>query len=160
MKSMMFVKLAVLLAGLVAACGGAERDESGEIVSEGSVDVYSVRVGDCFQDPEGILQVESLEVADIEAVPCSSPHDNEAYHLFNIASGPWPGETAIFNEADQECFGKFEPFVGQEYTSSRLEFSYLYPTEQSWGDGDREIVCFLFDVNLERLSGSMRGSGE
>ncbi len=38
------------------------------------------------------------------------------------------------------------------YRTSRLEFSYMYPTVQSWNDDDREVVCFLFDVNLEKLA--------
>lgn len=51
-------------------------------------------------------------------------------------------------------------YVQRRYEISRLEYSYLYPSEQSWGENDREVVCFLFDMNLEKLSGSMLSSGQ
>jgi hypothetical protein len=148
------------LVATLAGCGGAERSSEGNIVSGGDLNVFQVRVGDCFEDPPGILDADNLEVEEIEAVPCSEPHDNEAYHDFSLGPGPWPGEVAIFGEADEECFAKFESYVARDYQESRLEFSYFFPTEQSWGGGDREVVCYLFDVNLEKLSGSMRNSGE
>lgn len=149
-----------LLGSLAIGCGGAERDDGGQIVSGGSLDVFEVRVGDCFEDPSDPLTAESIEVGDLSAVPCAEPHDNEAYHDFDLAPGPWPGDEAVFAEADRECYEQFESYVGSSYVDSRLDFSYLYPTQQSWQDGDREVICFLFAANLEKLTGSKRDSGE
>ncbi len=150
----------VTLAVLLAACDGAKRDDSGQIVSGGNLDIFEIRAGDCFQDPAGFGGYGSAKVGSLTGVPCSESHDNEAYFDFDLRPGPWPGESAIFAEADAECQWRFESYVNSYYRTSRLEFSYMYPTVQSWNDDDREVVCFLFDVNLEKLAGTMRGSGE
>lgn len=43
------------------------------------------------------------------------------------------------------------------YEDSELYFSYLYPTEDSWGEGDRILTCVLFLPDGD-LVGSMRGA--
>ena len=44
---------------------------------------------------------------------------------------------------------------------SRFEIGPLRPTEQSWSaDGDREVVCYLYDLFLEPLDGSMQDARE
>lgn len=75
---------AVLLVGLgLTGCSAlgnilsgetVTRDESSQEVTEGgTADVFSLRVGDCFDDED----TTSEEVSQVPAVPCSDPHDNE-----------------------------------------------------------------------------------
>ena len=120
----------------------------------GQGNVFSLEVGTCFDDPEGFG-----EIADVPIVECSDPHDNEVYYLFDLPDGSFPGTDAVETQAIDGCLAAFEPFVGLEYQSSILEISWLTPTSQSWDAGDREIVCFLFNLNFDKLNGSMRGSG-
>ena len=49
--------------------------------------------------------------------------------------------------------------VGKIYEESILGIWTLTPTPDSWEAGDREIVCYLYDIELRKLTGSMRGSG-
>jgi hypothetical protein len=35
----------------------------------------------------------------------------------------------------------------------------MYPSPESWKQNDREVVCALYDMNAEKLMGSMQGSG-
>jgi hypothetical protein len=138
---------------LLIACGGAERDDSGQIVDGGDLDVFKLRVGDCFQDSD------MGEIFNVEAVPCGQPHDNEVYFVFNIEDDNWPGDEFVEFTADEGCLPAFETYVGATYEESRLDFSWLVPTERSWKEkNDREVACILYDANLERLSGSMRNS--
>ena len=59
------------------------------------------------------------------------------------------------------CLSEFESYVGIAYEDSRLDVSYIFPVRDGWeSEGDREFICFLYDLNLEKLSGSMQGSGE
>ena len=116
-----------------------------------------IREGDCFNIPD-----ESL-VASVEAVPCSSPHDAEAFALFDIgtsASG-YPGPSAVSQAAEDGCIQRFHAFVGRPYETSELYLDWLEPTEDSWNDlGDREIACGLVSGDGSQLTGSMRGSGK
>ena len=137
MRRLTIILLAV--AGLATACQG---------------NVFDLDVGDCFQDPDGFG-----EVSDVEIVDCSEPHDNEVFHLFDLAEGDYPGQATVSTLADEGCSAAFDGYVGIAYAESRYVYTTLSPTEESWDRGDdREVVCFLFDINFEQLSGSARNS--
>ncbi len=133
----------------------ADRDSTGAIVDSGTIDVFDLKVGDCFDDGDAY----SDEISTLPAVPCSEPHDNEAYAAFNVSLDSFPGDIAMWEMASEECYNRFEGFVGRDYESSQLDFFTLHPTSESWAMNDREIVCALYDMDLNKLTGSMKGSG-
>ena len=72
----------------------------------------------------------------------------------------FPGDEAISEVAYDECFARFEPFVGKNYEDSVLDFTYLYPTEDSRASfSDREIICSLNNYEGNKLTGSMKNVG-
>ena len=137
----------LLVALLATACGG---DKS----------VYSLEVGDCFDDPAS----QTAEVSDGDEASCSEGHDNEVYAVADHPAGddaPYPGDEALEVYGIGYCLSEFENYVGISYEESRLDFTYLLPVRDGWeGDDDRGFVCFLYDLNLAKLTGSMQGSGE
>ncbi len=120
-------------------------------------DIFNIGPGHCSNDAEGTNPEEDEELETISTVSCDGPHDNEFYSAFNIIDELYPGEAAIFAYADEECANNFESFVGIPYNDSILELSYLFPTYESWLDGDNEVVCFLYHPDFEKLEGSMEG---
>jgi len=100
----------------------------------------------------------SGEVTRVPTVSCTQPHDNEVYHLARY-SGPSYDENRIDDFAAGVCYSAFEPYVGRSYETSTLEIGWLIPTADSWSQGDREVTCVLYDMNLQRLLRSARGSG-
>jgi hypothetical protein len=148
--------------GIVIAVGAifvrtqmqADRDESGAIVAEGSVDAFQMRVGDCFDDGSTF---DDDEVNSVPGVPCSQPHDNEVYALFDVNHASFPGDdmAAIAHEG---CLERFEGFVGKDYDSSSLDIATLYPSRESWQQqNDREVVCVVYDMDASKLTGSVKG---
>ena len=132
----------------------ADRDETGAIVAEGSVDAFQMRVGDCFDDGSAFA---SEEVASVPGVPCSKPHDNEVYAVFDVTSTSFPGD-AMAEMAHEGCLARFESFVGKDYESSSLDIATLYPSRESWnGKADREVVCAVYDIDAKKLAGSVKG---
>lgn len=132
----------------------ANRDETGAIVSEGSVDAFQMRVGDCFDDGSAFT---SEEVNSVPGVPCAKPHDNEVYAVFDVTASSFPGD-AMAEMAHDGCLTRFEPFVGKDYESSSLDIATLYPTRESWqGQNDREVVCAVYDLEGEKLTGTVKG---
>lgn len=119
-----------------------------------STDVFSLNVGDCFQDPDTTVD----EIREVETVDCEEPHDNEVYAVFDLPDGDFPGADAISEASLDGCLERFEDFVGTPYPESELYATWLFPTESSWGEDDREVVCVLF-AQGEQLEGSMEGSG-
>ncbi len=148
-----------ILAGIgfavYGAMTGADRDSSGAIVGEGSVDAFQVRVGDCFNDTDS----SSDEIHSVPGVPCSEPHDNEAYAVVNLTIDSYPEGDGMAELAYDSCMERFQAFVGKDYESSSLEIFTMYPSTESWKQDDREVVCALYDMNANKLVGSVKGRG-
>ena len=149
--------------GIVVAVGAifvrsqmeADRDATGAIVDAGSVDAFQVRVGDCFDDGSAF---EGDEVNSVAGVPCSKPHDNEVYAVFDVAEQSFPGE-ALAGMVHEGCLERFEGFVGKDYDSSSLDIATMYPSRESWQQqNDREVICAVYDVEAKKLTGSMKGT--
>jgi hypothetical protein len=84
-------------------------------------------------------------VSSVETVPCSEPHSQEIYAVVTLPEGDFPGMDTIFEQAEELCIAEFESFVGLPYEESALYLHYLTPSEESWSDGDREVVCKVYD---------------
>ncbi|KAA3639186.1 MAG: septum formation family protein [Armatimonadetes bacterium] len=121
--------------------------------------VLELSVGDCFQDWEGATQLATQQVEGVETVDCDVPHDNEVYALVEMTEASFPGAEAVETRAYESCLERFDSFVGTPYADSRLDFGALFPTDASWDQGDRTIICFVYDVEFLRLTGSMEDSG-
>lgn len=135
-------------------CAPAERSDTGEIESAGSVDAFTLRVGDCFNDQS------ETEVAEVPGVPCSDPHDNEIYAAFDLQMSEWPGEDRAGELAAEGCLERFQAAIGATYEESIFDFWHLIPTQDSWDlRDDREVLCAAYHVELEKLTQSVLGSG-
>ncbi len=134
----------------------ADRDESGAIVTEGSLDAFHMRVGDCFDDGSAFAD-DNPEIGSVPGVPCSKPHDNEVYAVFDVSAATFPGDQ-MPAMAQDACMERFEAFVGRDYESSSLDIASLYPSHDSWHQqNDREVVCAVYDVSAAKLTGSAKG---
>lgn len=155
-----------LIAGVVVAAGvavfagvGAFGDETtrngdGQITEGGGLGAFVIQNGDCINLPE-----ESL-IQSVEGVPCAAPHDAEAYLLFDLADGPFPGIDWVSEAAANRCVSAFHAFVGVAFERSELDVFYLHPTEESWNElDDREVVCMVTTMDGSQVTGSLGGSG-
>jgi hypothetical protein len=157
MKNWAFYIAAALGFTVYGAVTNADRDGSGAIVGEGSVDAFNVRVGDCFNDYSTSF---SDEVSSVPGVPCSDPHDNETYAVFDVTISSYPESDDVMAElAHNSCVERFDSFVGRDYESSSLDITTLYPTAQSWRQDDREVVCAVYDMESNQLVGSVQSKG-
>jgi len=75
-----------------------------------------------------------------------------------VGSDTFPGESAIEAYVQDECIERFEDFVGIDYYESVIWYSAFWPSEGSWGSGDREIICFLYEGDLSKITGSLEGA--
>lgn len=155
MRSWVIYAAAALGFFIYGAVTDADRDGSGAIIDGGTVDAFNVQVGDCFDDSTSF----SDEISSVPGVPCSEPHDNEAFAVFDVSIESYPNEDAMYDLAYNSCMERFETFVGKDYESSSLEITTMYPSSESWQQDDREIICAVFDMNAEKLVGSAAGRG-
>lgn len=121
-----------------------ERNDAGQITEEGSLSTYDVEVGDCLN---GILETENETIVrSLPAVPCSQPHEGEVFATIELENGEYPGEEAIFAEADQQCSDALVAYSPSAYDDPTIGLSYLYPREPGW-PRDRELVCIAYSLD-------------
>ena len=108
--------LGLTIAVLGAACTtSATRGDDGSIVESGSLSVFSMAAGDCFDDPSG-LGPDGMEIGSVGAVPCAEPHDNEAFAVYQIPGGPdapYPGDQQIYVSARGGCVDSLRGLRGR-----------------------------------------------
>lgn len=156
-KFMTYVAIAL---GAVAynAMTEADRDSTGAIVGEGSVGAFQIRVGDCFDDTSSSFAEDSVEITSLPDIPCTDPHDNEVFAVFDVNQSTYPEGEAMESLAYDSCLERFELFVGRDYESSSLDILSMYPTRASWTlQHDREVICAVHDMEASKLSGSAKG---
>lgn len=137
-----------LLGGAGTGTGVDPQPGAGE-----NTDVFTIQVGDCLNDAGS----EGEEVSEVPTVPCTEPHDSEAYASIIMDDGDFPGQQAANDQAVADCTIEFNAFVGLDYETSKLNFAYYFPTEASWANGDREILCLISDP-AGKATGSLKGA--
>lgn len=123
--------------------------------------ITEVEDGSCFDTHS---EASSLTRA-VWMLPCTEAHDYEAYSTFDY-EGPevayrqpaYPGENVIRDQAEQRCYEGFEPFVGIRWTISNLDIRTWWPSENSWTEGDRRIICAVTSTDRSALTGTQKGS--
>ena len=76
---------------IYGAATKVDRDNPGTIVGKGNIDAFQIKVGDCFDDASSIDD----EVTDLPGVPCSKPHDNETFAVFDLSITTYPKGDAM-----------------------------------------------------------------
>ncbi len=132
--------------------GGGSTDTGTDTATGTDTDVFTIAVGDCLNDGDV-----TGEVSTVKSVDCAEPHDSEAFASIIMDDGDFPGTDAVDSQAIEDCTAAFASFVGLAYDASELSFSYYYPTEESWANGDREILCLLVDP-AGKTTGSLQGA--
>ena len=118
-------------------------------------DVFSLEIGDC----EAGSPAEG-EVTETKVIDCAEPHGAEIYAASYLPDGEFPSAEEIATQADTDCYAKFESFVGANWEDSMYDYSWYYPTESSWADGDREILCLIYHNDGEQITGSLAGAAK
>jgi hypothetical protein len=123
--------------------------------------VVDLAPGVCIEDASAFTGQDVNEITETRAIACRLPHEAEAYARTDLPAGPdagFPGVGRLRTVAQETCRDRFAGFVGVPWTSSELEIAALWPSPESWADGDRRVVCAVFRLDGEPLTGSARGS--
>lgn len=136
---------------LLGACSATGDDD-------GTIGVFQLAEGMCFDEPEAAAQTHMVEVV---VVDCDQPHAREVYARFDLAEvfTHFPGAAVVEDAATQRCAQAFEDYVGERYPASDLFARLVMPTEDTWEQRDRSVVCYLFDPRGPRGNGARDQSG-
>ena len=151
----------VVSAGLLAGCSWISSTFGGEKPAEQiSVSVFAVQPGMCFNPPAKT----QAELADLEAIPCGTPHTQESYAsiVYQPPAGGdasvYPGDQALATFANGACAQEFNHYVGVSYLDSALFFTYLLPSARGWQQReDRAVLCFITTTG-QPLTATVKGT--
>jgi hypothetical protein len=79
----------------------ARRSASGAITRSGQVSIFSLRIGDCFQNPPAGSS--ALSVSEVTAVPCTAPHNAQVFAQFKATDATYPGQQPLLLESERGC---------------------------------------------------------
>ena len=137
--------LSLLAAGLLAGCSG------------GGTPAGNLEVGDCFSAPAPD-EKENNEIFNVDVVECDQPHTQEVFAVEEQPEGDYPGVAGLDSKAQEVCPNEFQGYVGTSFDLTELTASYIVPTEDAWGNGDRDITCTLGSSDGPEVSESYRNS--
>ena len=112
---------------------------TGQITHSGSLSVFSLAVGDCFNNPVG-----ATSVASVTAIPCNQAHSAQVYAEFNLAGSDqsYPGTAAVTRLASSACKARTGSLDKSKVTNS-MTLRILYPEADSWLNGKRTVACVI-----------------
>ena len=116
---------------------------------------FDLEVDDCW-----LVPMVEIDANDTVLIDCEQPHQYQVYYITDYAgdTDEFPGKQAMENAADEACIAAFENYVGIDYDSSEFDYSTLYPSEDTWEDGDRELLCSLEASDNSEWTGSGKGA--
>ena len=118
----------------------ADRDASGQITTAGVLQFGEVREGDCLSLPSPQDKQVSLNLNDLQGVPCADDHNAEAVLVVPIDGDSYPGKTDFDQAAQQPCHDAVAQATGND--TDFLAFR-LRPEENVWkDDGGHRVLCF------------------
>lgn len=142
-----------IIVGLIAVgiseCSSADRNSEGEITSQGEVDAFETRVGDCFLElPSEFSSEETIEFQSLDAIPCSEAHKWQVVHKGYLSNMTEYSEASIQQESSRICEDAYESlflsindFKYEEYKNAQ-SISF-FPTPESWENGDKTVDCLI-----------------
>jgi len=137
---------AALLTGCAAGVSPAP-ETSVPTPTETTTPLTDLAVGDCYdQAGQGVVLV----------LDCADPHSFEVFASLLVDAPEYPTDT-LETTATDRCRTAFGSFIGLEYDASELSLRYVAPSDTTWEQGDREVLCIVADP-AGRTTGSLAGA--
>jgi hypothetical protein len=147
----------VIIAALIGtgiAVNANRSHSTGGITSPGQVNIFSLQVGDCFQNPSTSPTI--LGVTNVTAVPCDSAHNAQVFAQFDASDPSYPGSKTLIKEAQRGCSNRTSALDRSKLTST-MTLHFLFPEAASWAAGRRTITCLVVDANPDLTSSLLAG---
>lgn len=158
-KKLSILSLSATFSIAVIGCSESQKEQATESLGLDEKDVFSLKVGSCFNNPSDANIEEDELVTDVPIRECNKPHDNEVFHIFNLTGMTDQRDAkAIEEQVYTQCDAAYSAFIGKPYEDSSYDMSYLAPSDESWENGDREVTCYVFNPESEQMTASLQGS--
>jgi hypothetical protein len=109
-------------------------------ITAGTTGILTIEGGECFDDPA--YSPAAGEVVVIYT-PCAEGADNQSYGFAHAPDGPW-NRASLAAFAHRSCAGLFAR-LWPGGSGAELAHYPIMPTEETWADGDRDVMCVVYD---------------
>jgi hypothetical protein len=116
---------------------------------QGTVTATDVEMGDCLSEIPG-----DTRVLTVKTIDCAETHAGEVFAVLQMPGGDFPGQAAIDTYADK-CSPELASYAPSAMTDDTVQLYVLYPTAETWEQGDRAVTC-VATLDPPR-SGSIKG---
>ena len=109
--------------------------------------VFKLRPGECINSaPNGLV---------VTVLSCGTPHEAEVFATFSLPASPWPGNTAVEQDAGDGCASRLGAYLNPDLANAGLAQEFVYPNQTAWQAGERTVVCEV-SSSTGKLTGSVR----
>lgn len=105
------------------------------VTANDTVVATDIKQGDCLKTLPG-----STEVSTVQTVGCEESHAGEVFAVLLMPAGEFPGQRAI-DEYTDRCGPELARYSPAAMTDDSVQLYVLYPTAQTWAQGDRAVTC-------------------
>jgi Septum formation len=119
------------------------------VIGKGTVTATDVKTGDCLKEIPG-----STRVLTVDTVGCEESHAGEVFAVLMMPEGDFPGQSAI-EEYQNKCEPELAAYSPDAVTDDSVQLYVLYPTAETWEQGDRAVTC-IATLDPPR-TGSLKG---
>ena len=123
-----------------------------------SVNVFSLPVGTCFDNPSGNL----FSINSVTPIACTKAHNAQVFAQFKTpgAKGTsFPGTAAMERRADNGCNARITGHLDQSRVTSAMSLHFIFPRQLAWDSGQRRISCLVVDTSRDLTSSLLTRSG-
>ncbi|MGH2942906.1 MAG: septum formation family protein [Solirubrobacteraceae bacterium] len=126
----------VVILVVLFASGGDDDETSPQ--TGGAIAARDLRIGTCITDATSTQG----DVRTFDAVACDKPHDGEVYTIIKLEGSRYPGTDDVTATGQRGCRARLRrQATAKAFRDRRLGFKFVYPTKQSWAQGDHDITC-------------------
>lgn len=118
-------------------------------ISKDHVIATDLKVGDCITDVPT-----STRIMTIPTIDCKESHGGEVYAVLTMPDGSYPGQSAI-DEWQNKCPDELQTFSPEAMADDSVGVFVLYPTQETWNQGDRAVTCIA--TLAPKRAGSIKG---
>jgi hypothetical protein len=105
------------------------------LVGKDIVTATDVKVGDCLKEIP-----DDTRVLTVNTIACEESHAGEVFAVLMMPDGDFPGQPAIEKYADK-CSPELANYSPDAMTDDSVQLYVLYPTAETWEQGDRAVTC-------------------
>jgi hypothetical protein len=117
------------------------------------IGAFTIELGDCLILPS------ADQFEEVRRLECTEPHDGEVFFVEEHPGSEFPSDDDFSTYVEEQCLPSFADYTGSAYDDQDvLDVGWFTPTQGSWDNGDREVVCYLTPVDGSRTSQSYRGA--